>query len=241
MVIKMQRYFTTIKENNNFILNKDDIYHITKVMRMRDYDNIEVVYQKKLYLCELEGVSKDIKINIIEELEQEIDNFIDVTLIIPLLNENKMDLILQKATELGVSKIIPVITERSIVKLDDKREQKKIERWNKICKEASEQSKRTDIPIVTEVLTLNDLENLEGKKIVCSTLEKENNIRIYLKKNKMCDKINVVVGPEGGLSKKEEELLNKMGFESISLGPRIMRVETVPLFILSILNYEYME
>ena len=237
----MQRYFTTIKENNNFILNKDDIYHITKVMRMRDYDNIEVVYQKKLYLCELEGVSKDIKINIIEELEQEIDNFIDVTLIIPLLNENKMDLILQKATELGVSKIIPVITERSIVKLDDKREQKKIERWNKICKEASEQSKRTDIPIVTEVLTLNDLENLEGKKIVCSTLEKENNIRIYLKKNKMCDKINVVVGPEGGLSKKEEELLNKMGFESISLGPRIMRVETVPLFILSILNYEYME
>lgn len=237
----MQRYFTNVKENNHFILNKDDIYHITKVMRMRDYDNIEVVYQKKLYLCELEGVSKDIKINIIEELEQEIDNFIDVTLIIPLLNENKMDLILQKATELGVSKIIPVITERSIVKLDDKREQKKIERWNKICKEASEQSKRTDIPIVTEVLTLNDLENLEGKKIVCSTLEKENNIRIYLKKNKMCDKINVVVGPEGGLSKKEEELLNKMGFESISLGPRIMRVETVPLFILSILNYEYME
>lgn len=237
----MQRYFTNVKENNHFILNKDDIYHITKVMRMRDYDNIEVVYQKKLYLCELEGVSKDIKINIIEELEQEIDNFIDVTLIIPLLNENKMDLILQKATELGVSKIIPVITERSIVKLDDKREQKKIERWNKICKEASEQSKRTDIPIVTEVLTLNDLENLEGKKIVCSTLEKENNIRIYLKKNKMCDKINVVVGPEGGLSKKEEELLNKMGFESISLGLRIMRVETVPLFILSILNYEYME
>lgn len=237
----MQRYFTNVKENNHFILNKDDIYHITKVMRMRDYDNIEVVYQKKLYLCELEGVSKDIKINIIKELEQETSNFLDVTLIIPLLNENKMDLILQKATELGVSKIIPVTTERSIVKLDDKREQKKIERWNKICKEASEQSKRTDIPIVTEVLTLNDLENLEGKKIVCSTLEKENNIRIYLKKNKMCDKINVVVGPEGGLSKKEEELLNKMGFESISLGPRIMRVETVPLFILSILNYEYME
>lgn len=237
----MQRYFTTIKENNNFILNKDDIYHIIKVMRMKDNDEIEVVYQNKLYLCNLKDVTKDIKINIIEELEQEIDNSIDVTLIIPLLNENKMDLILQKATELGVSKIIPVTTERSIVKLDDKREQKKIERWNKICKEASEQSKRTDIPIVTEVLTLNDLENLEGKKIVCSTLEKENNIRIYLKKNKMCDKINVVVGPEGGLSKKEEELLNKMGFESISLGPRIMRVETVPLFILSILNYEYME
>lgn len=237
----MQRYFTNVKENNNFILNKDDIYHIIKVMRMKDNDEIEVVYQNKLYLCNLKDVTKDIKINIIEELEQEIDNSIDVTLIIPLLNENKMDLILQKATELGVSKIIPVITERSIVKLDDKREQKKIERWNKICKEASEQSKRTDIPIVTEVLTLNDLENLEGKKIVCSTLEKENNIRIYLKKNKMCDKINVVVGPEGGLSKKEEELLNKMGFESISLGPRIMRVETVPLFILSILNYEYME
>ena len=60
-------------------------------------------------------------------------------------------------------------------------------------------------------------------------------------KNKMCDKINVVIGPEGGLSKKEEEMLKHLGFESVSLGPRILRVETVPLFILSILNYEYME
>ena len=122
----MQRYFAKEKINNIFILGKDDLYHITKVMRMKDNDNIEVVYQKKLYLCSLENVTKDIKINIVKELEIELNNNLDITLIIPLLKENKMDLILQKATELGVNKIIPVMMERSIIKLDEEKELKEL-------------------------------------------------------------------------------------------------------------------
>ena len=102
-----------------------------------------------------------------------------------------MDLILQKSTELGVNKIIPVIMERSIIKLDKDKEIKKIERWTKICKEASEQSKRIDIPVLTEVKTLKELENIDGTKIVCSTKEKENTIKKFLTNNKS-KKINIV-------------------------------------------------
>ena len=129
--------------------------------------------------------------------------------------------------------------ERSIIKLKDK-ELKKIERWNKICKEASEQSKRVNIPIVTEVKTLKQLDNIDGIKLVCSTKEKDNTIKKYLKKNNGYNKINIVIGPEGGISPKEEEYLNSIGFESVSLGNNIMRVETVPIYILSVINYENM-
>ena len=152
-----------------------------------------------------------------------------------------MDLILQKATELGVNKIIPVVMERSIVHLDNDRQSKKIERWTKICKEASEQSMRVTIPVITEVKRITDLKSLEGVKLVCSTLEKENTIKMFLQSNKSYDKINIVIGPEGGLSLKEEDYLKSIGFTPVSLGKRIMRVETVPLFILSVLNYEIME
>ena len=152
-----------------------------------------------------------------------------------------MDLVLQKATELGVTKIIPVTMERSIVKLADSKEVKKIDRWSKICKEASEQSKRNSIPVISNIMTLKELVKEEGIKIVCSTIEKENNLKKFLTEHKNYDKIIIVVGPEGGISSKEEEYLVSEGFTRVSLGKRIMRVETVPIFILSALNYEFME
>ena len=234
----MQRYFSNIKENNNLILANDDIYHITKVMRMKDDSKIEVVYNSKLYIC---SILLDIlpSVSIIKE-EESLVKELNVTLVVPLLKEQKFDLILQKSTELGVSEIIPVNMERCLVKQSD-REEKKVERWNKICKEAAEQSKRTSIPVVTPVKNLKDLVNMEGLKVVCSTSEKANNIKKFLTVNNKYDKIIIVVGPEGGISNKEEEFLANNGFTRVSLGNRIMRVETVPLFIISILNYENME
>ena len=233
----MQRYFSTIKENNCLVLNINDLYHIKTVMRMNDGEKIEVVYQKELYLCKFESD----KGTIIEKCNNVIENKINTTIVIPLLKEQKMDLVLQKATELGVDTIIPLVMDRSIIKLDKDRQHKKIERWQKICKEASEQSKRLDIPTVSEILTLENLKNMDGVKLICSTVEKSKNLKNYLKKCKSYDKIVLVIGPEGGLTKKEEEYLKEIGFMSVSLGQRIMRVETVPLFLLSAINYELME
>ena len=232
----MQRYFSKELTDNKFILNSDDIYHITKVMRMTCNDKIEVVYNSKLYICK---INENIEAIIDHEEKTDI-KLLNVTLIIPLLKEQKMDLILQKATELGVDEIIPIEMERSIVKLDPKKEENRISRWMKIVKEASEQSKRNSIPIITKVKRIDEL-NLDGVKLVCSTQEKELNIKKFLSTNKNYDKINIVIGPEGGISPKEEDKLVGLGFTRVSLGSRIMRVETVPLFILSALNYENME
>ncbi len=206
---------------------------------MKDNDKIEVIYNNDLYICNV--ILNELPwVDIISKEEEKIEDK-EIILAIPLLKEQKMDLVLQKATELGVTKIIPVTMERSIVKLDDSKEVKKIDRWSKICKEASEQSKRNSIPVISNIMTLKELVKEEGIKIVCSTIEKENNLKKFLTEHKNYDKIIIVVGPEGGISSKEEEYLVSEGFTRVSLGKRIMRVETVPIFILSALNYEFME
>lgn len=234
----MQRYFGIEKQDNNIILESGDMYHIKKVMRMKEKDKIEVVIEGKLYLCQLEDNLE--KIVMIEELETSKDFMKPVVLVIPVLKEQKMDLILQKATELGVTEIIPVSMKRSMVKVGEK-ESKKLERWNKIMKEASEQSLRNCIPKLQPVTTFSEIAKLDGLKIICSTREKENTFKKFLQTSSNYDKLIIVIGPEGGLDREEEAFLEKHNFTSITLGPRIMRVETVPIYILSVLNYEYME
>ena len=128
--------------------------------------------------------------------------------------------------------------ERSIVKLDDKKFEKKKERWEKICKEASEQSKRNKIPEITKIMTIKELTNLEyDYKLVCSTTNKTNLVNNYLQDINKCAKIIFTVGPEGGISTKEEDFLISKGYTPISLGSRIMRVETAAIYIASIINF----
>lgn len=237
----MQRYFSKKLENGYFELSSDDLYHMKTVMRLKNHDSIEVVYQEKAYLSCIENVNEKMQIKCIEEIQNEEQKIPEVILCTPLLKEQKMDFVIQKATELGVFKIIPIQLERSIIKLDSKKEAKKLERWNRISKEASEQSKRLTIPLVEKIHTLEDLEKIEALKIVCSTENNEFTLHKLLQTHKSCDRILVVIGPEGGLTKQEEEKLFNIGFSPVRLGNNIMRVETVPIFLMSIINYEYME
>lgn len=229
----MQRYFSEVKKDNLFLLKDEDLYHIKTVMRMNINDEIEVVYEQKVYICKLDKNYNAIIEKVIEDNKIKKINYV---LCVPILQEQKMSFIMQKATELGVDLIIPILTARSMVKVKDK-ENKKIERWKRICKEASEQSKRVTIPEVSEIKKITDL-NLDGLKIVCSTKEKDNTLKKVLKNNLKCDKIIMVVGPEGGLTLDEENKLIDLGFIPTSLGDNILRVETAPLYLLSVLNYE---
>ncbi len=226
----MQRYFAKDKIDNNII----------NVMRMNSNDKIECIYNKKLYICRV----GDININsfeIIEELDDNNELPIEITIAVSLVKEQKMDLILQKLTELGVSRIIPLKTERSIIKIDDKRFKKKKDRWISICKEASEQSKRNIIPEITDIKTIKELNDYEyDLKLFGSVSNKDNLVNKYLQKNNKYAKIIFVIGSEGGLSPKEEELLTSMNYIPTSLGNRVLRVETATFYIASILNYSSM-
>lgn len=219
----------------------NDLYHIRTVMRMKNGDCVEIVYNHELFIATIEDIDTNPKFRIVEKKETVLNKRPYVSLIIPYLQESKIDLILQKGTEMGVNEFVFCPMTRCVVKMDEKKVTNKLARWVKICKEASEQSKRIDIPKIGIIDGIDALKGLDGLCLTCSTQEKSKYIKKVLKSQKKCDKINLVIGPEGGLSELEEENLKRLGYISISLGNLIMRVESVPLFLMSIINYEYME
>lgn len=233
----MQRYFVKEKNNNYLILENEDLHHIKNVMRNKVGDLIECVYDEKLYICKINDLN-DSSVEIVETKEEDNELNYDITIAIALVKEQKMDLILQKLTELGINRIIPVSMERSIVKLDKDKFNKKKERWIKICKEASEQSKRNKIPEITNLMTIEEIGKLEfDQKFVCSTINKENLVNNYLQDNKTYATMIFAIGPEGGIAPREEEKLISNGFVPISLGSRIMRVETAAIYVACIANF----
>lgn len=232
----MQRYFAK-EYKDKLILGDGDIHHIKNVMRMKIGDLIEVVYDSKLYICKLDSLDP-LSISIESESEKSSGISFNLTIAVALVKEQKMDLILQKLTELGVNTIIPVSMERSIVKLDEAKFSKKKVRWEAICKEASEQSKRTSIPVIENIKSIKELSIIDADyKLVASTKENIKMLNSYLQNIDSCAKIIMVVGPEGGISDREEAILNENGFESISFGNLIFRVETAAIYVASVFNF----
>ena len=232
----MQRYFAVNKDLN---ISDKDKHHIINVMRMKINDKIEIVYDEKVYLCEINDISKkDVSYSVKDIIDINNELPVKVTIAVSLVNEKKLDFILQKCTELGVYDFILVNSDRSKIKIDGK-EKKKIERWNTITKEAAEQSHRNIKPIVREIMSINDVLKLDyDLKLTCSTKENEKTIKNVLQNSTNCDRIIIVVGPEGGLTVSEEEKLEKNGFIPVTLGNLILRTETVPIYIMSLVNYE---
>lgn len=244
----MQRYFVKEQNNNSsefpfgkFILNKNDSHHIKNVMRMEIGDNIEIVFNDQVYMCQIIDLKDNVIAQIIDKIECNSELPCHITIAQSLVNEQKMDLILQKTCELGISEIIPLKASRSIINIKGK-EEKKLIRWNKIVKEASEQSKRKKVPIVNNTMTIDELIKLDyDYKLLCAVNEMTTTIKKVLSNIKSCDKILFVIGPEGGFNKEEEQILIDNGFTSVSFGKRVLRSETASIYIMSILNYILME
>ncbi len=238
---RMQRYFAKEKKEDIFILEPLDYHHIKHVMRMKEKEQIEVVIDGILYLACVQNIDEEITVRLLAKKEEHRKEKIKKVICIPYLKEQKMDMILQKATELGVDTILITPLERSLIKWKEEKEMKKIERWMRIVKEAAEQSKRLIIPKVIPLKETHPLENLKGLKMLCSTQSECKSLKKWMKTKRDYDTINMVFGPEGGLTKKEEEMFIQMGYEPVHLGNQILRTETVPLYLLSVLNYEFME
>ena len=237
------------------ILSGEDVRHIATVLRMKTGD--------ELVLCDGKGTDYAVKIIAISktEIRTEIVSqrshgtaYPRITLGQGLPKFDKMDFIVQKATELGVSHIVPVVTERTIVKIKD--EEKRVSRWQKIAREAAMQSNRSDIPRVEPMcsfrdfiaspdpgpLTLDPASPVPGPRTLLLLPWEEGTepIRNVLRANPGVQKIVVLIGPEGGFSPAEAEAATSTGFHLVSLGPNILRTETASLAALSMINYEYL-
>lgn len=236
-------------EKESIYINGEDVNHIVNVLRLTNDDEIficnkdnNITYKSKIVKIEKNKVTCKIE----EILENNTESNINVTIFQGLPKADKMEYIIQKTTELGVKEIVPVMMKRSIVKLDGKDADKKIERWQKIAEVASKQSGRDAIPSIGKILKVQELANkVSAYDMFIIAYEKENDVTlkqmlksIKIKENEKL-KIGVLIGPEGGIDEAEIDLLKENGAKIITLGKRILRTETAPITILSNIIYEY--
>ncbi|MBI5975757.1 16S rRNA (uracil(1498)-N(3))-methyltransferase [Staphylococcus canis] len=243
----MQRYFLNENAEINqrfFITDKSDVHHINNVMRLSKDDNIVVNFLNKTYKSKILNVNDQIEIETIEALEINTEFPIKITLCSGLIKADKYEWLLQKATELGASHFIATQMDRSIVKLTEAKVHKKIDRWQKIVKEAAEQSYRQIIPDIKYISNLDaiyDMINEYDYVLIAyeETAKKgeKSNFKHILQNVKKDSQILMIFGPEGGFSEEEIHLFNDKA-TYIGLGPRILRAETAPLYALSALSYE---
>lgn len=244
----MPKFFITQNQinENEITLIGEDVKHIANVLRKDVGDKINIcnITTSENFLCQLEEIRKEeIKCSIIEKINSEAEPNTEITIFQGLPKAEKMELIIQKCTELGVKTFVPVEMERCVVKLDNKTASKKIERWQKIAETAAKQSGRDIIPKVENLINLQKICNLiEKYDIVLLAYENEQNytLKEALKsiKNNANLKIGIIIGPEGGIDIKEVEALEKAGVKTITLGKRILRTETVGIAMTSIILYE---
>ena len=234
----MQEYFAKKKNGNEFILTDQDNFHIERVLRMRQGDHIIVVYEEIKYDC-IVSFSGGIKITINSKMDFNNELDVKVTLIYGIPKRDKFEFVIQKMCELGVHKVVPFLAKRSISVVDERNVSKKVERWNMIAKEACEQSKRNKLVEVSSPVNLKEVLNYKSELnlIAYEDLSNNGNKVLYELLVKKYKSITIVVGPEGGFEKTEVDFLTNNDFTSVSLGKRILRSETAPLYLMSVIGF----
>ena len=241
-------------ENDLIYIEGQDYNHIKNVLRYKINDCLTICDNTNgiNYYCEIKSFdNNNVVCKIMSTLEDDTESNIKITIFQGLPKADKMELIIQKGTELGVSTFVPVNLKRSIVKLNGKDEDKKISRWQTIAEVASKQSGRNIIPQVERVLSFKLLlDRIKEYDLFFLAYEDEHTLSLkeLLKQfkeqnkdkmqNKQELKIAFVVGPEGGIAKEEYEELVNSNVNAVTLGKRILRTETVALNVASILMYE---
>lgn len=244
----MSKFFVKDNQINNNSINivGEDVNHISNVLRMKKEDELQVCNQEtgENYITKITSFSKEkIECEIIKKIDKTVESNVNITLFQGIPKFDKMELIIQKNTEVGVKKIVPVLMERTVVKLDEKTINKKIERWQKISEVAAKQSMRDIIPEVENVIKLKDIEKQNYDIILVAYENEDKNMlksELIELKNKKMNKYNIaiVIGPEGGISEKEIEILKNMGAVFVSLGKRILRTETAGIVMSGNIIYE---
>lgn len=243
----MQRYFIKSEQlvNQQAIITGDDVHHIRDVMRASIGDQIMLcTCDKTSYLVQVIGLKKEeVKVQVVEKKEMHAELPIFVTIAQGITKGDKFDWVLQKATECGASAFVPVAMKRSVAKVDAKKADKKVERWQKIVLEAARQSHRQVVPTVSFPVDINGLIAMTSQYDVCLFAYEGHGVDASRELARAIDRFDtgmrvlILIGPEGGIDESEVDDLMKAGFTAVGLGPRILRTETAPIYIMSAISY----
>jgi 16S rRNA (uracil1498-N3)-methyltransferase len=240
----MHRFFTTSENitDEKVILRGTDVAHIRTVLRLKRGDRIQVLDGRgNCYTVILTTVGRD-RIETAISLKEDAsacESPLRVCLGQGMVKGTGFDGIVRKSVELGVDKVVPISASRCISKLSQEEAVKKIDRWSRIAREASKQCGRSKVPdICSKSTTVKDFCFVNREfdlKLIFWEEERSLRIKDLLHKNQL-NSVAILIGPEGGFSSKEVEISRKYGFQSVSLGPRLLRTDTAPLAAISILQ-----
>lgn len=242
----MQHFFVTpdqVKEDKIYITGSD-VNHMKNVLRMKQGEQVQISDgNNRQYVCRISAMTAEkVELDILEETPADTELASRLYLFQGLPKADKMELIVQKAVELGVYEIIPTMMKRSIVKLDAKKAGKKTERWNAISESAAKQAGRALVPKVTEVVSFQDAlqkaKELDVLLVPYELAEGMEQSRKVISSIRPGQSVGIWIGPEGGFEREEVDRTIEAGAQVITLGKRILRTETAGLTTLSILMYQ---
>ena len=242
----MHHFFVTPQQvsGDKIRIEGGDVNHMKNVLRMKLHEKAEISDgESRTYLCEVEAYEEDVAVlHILEEMEADTEPASKLYLFQGLPKSDKMELIVQKAVELGVYQVIPVAMKRSVVRLDDKKAVKKADRWNSIAESAAKQAGRSRIPEVTMPLSYNEaLKMAEELDVTLLPYELAGGMEVtreVIRQIKSGQSVGIFIGPEGGFEPEEVDAAVSMGAKVITLGRRILRTETAGLATLAVLMFE---
>ena len=243
----MQRFFVEPhqidRDRHEIHITGNDVNHIVNVLRMKKDEELWISDKEKEYHCVIENAGENevlLHILYVQEPDYELQNRIYLFQGLP--KADKMELIIQKAVELGAYSVVPVSTRRCVVKLDNKKAEKKVSRWQQIAESAAKQSKRMLIPNVHQVLSFKEAlkyaESMDIRLIPYELAKGMQETKEILAAIEQGQSIGIFIGPEGGFEEKEVEATISEGAKPITLGKRILRTETAGLAILSVLMFQ---
>lgn len=248
----MHHFFVTPQDINKIDkeikIVGEDVRHIQKSLRLKEGNKITISdgMGSGFVTQIVDSGKEEVRVEIIEEIKSVENKDKTLTLFQGLAKGSKMDLIIQKAVELGVNAIVPIITEYSVVQLKEKDKHKKKERWQKIAEEAAKQCRRLIMPVVHTPINFNDAiaewkeENSKHLHLIAYENETSTSVKKIFSHTSVMeyDHIGVWVGPEGGFHEKEIVQAQSAGVISVGMGPRILRTETAGIAMLSFVLYE---
>lgn len=234
-----------VRSGEETTLSAADSRHLSRVLRARPGDEITVVSANRVYRAELLTVGEAVTVRLGEELAAYSEAPLRLFLLQGLAKGERMEIVIQKAVELGVSRLIPVACERSVVRLSGDKAAAKRARWQKIAEAAAKQCGRTSLPEVSLPMTLSDaLAELSADCRIIMPWEEADGETVGMPLSAALaeekpDAAALIIGPEGGLTAQEAELAESAGARLVTLGRRILRTETAAIASLSIIMYEW--